>query len=84
MADMHRVDLSSYTVPELEELAWAIGQEIARKRARTRRPGALIERSGPVYRNPGNACETWSGRGKWPAWFKRALAEGRRPQSLLS
>ncbi len=77
------VDLSSYTVPELEELAREVGQEIAKKRARYRRPVALVERSGPLYRNPANECETWGGRGEPPAWFKRALAGGRWPETLL-
>ena len=84
MAERFRVDLSSYTVPELEELAIEIGQAIAKKRARYRWPLPLVERSGPVYRNPANACETWSGRGEMPAWLKQALAKGRRPQTLLS
>lgn len=27
----------------------------------------------PKYRNPSNAAETWSGRGRQPAWFAEAL-----------
>ena len=27
----------------------------------------------PKYRNPSNASETWSGRGRQPAWFAKAL-----------
>ncbi len=27
----------------------------------------------PKYRNPDNATQTWSGRGKRPAWFSEAL-----------
>ncbi len=83
MADEHRVDLSSYTVPELEELARDIGQGIAKKRAKYRRSLPLVEGSGPVYRNPANACETWCGRGEPPAWFKHALARGDSPETLL-
>ena len=28
------------------------------------------------YRNPANAADTWSGRGRKPAWFAAALAAG--------
>ena len=83
MADSQRVDLSGYTVPELEELAREIGQGIAKKRARYWRPVKLVEGSGPVDRNPANACETWCGRGEPPAWFKHALARGDSPETLL-
>ncbi|RIL04535.1 MAG: transcriptional regulator [Proteobacteria bacterium] len=31
----------------------------------------------PKYANPANPAEVWAGRGKQPAWVKRALAEGR-------
>ena len=41
--------------------------------------------SGPVapkYRNPNDAGQTWSGRGRQPAWFKAALKKGSKPESL--
>ena len=76
------IDLSSYTVPELERLAKRIGQEIAKKHAVFRRPFPIVERGSPRYRNPANPAETWSGRGEQPGWFKQALASGRRPENL--
>jgi len=36
----------------------------------------------PKYRNPGNPSETWSGRGRQPAWYKEAIAKGKKPASL--
>jgi len=30
----------------------------------------------PMYENPHNASQTWSGKGPRPAWFTDALAEG--------
>ncbi|MEO9823965.1 MAG: H-NS histone family protein [Paracoccaceae bacterium] len=36
----------------------------------------------PKYRNPANAAETWSGRGRQPAWFKAAVAKGKKPESM--
>lgn len=38
----------------------------------------------PKYRNPDNAAQTWSGRGKRPAWFVDALKKkGATAESLL-
>lgn len=37
----------------------------------------------PKYRNPVNAAETWTGRGKQPRWFAGALAQGLREADLL-
>ena len=76
------IDLSSYTVPELERLAKRIGQEISKKQAVFRRQLPIVEGGSPRYRNPANPAETWSGRGEQPGWFKQALASGRRPENL--
>src|SRR3546814_7952636 len=38
----------------------------------------------PKYRNPANATQTWSGRGKRPLWFVQALTKrGTTAESLL-
>lgn len=37
----------------------------------------------PKYRNPGNASQTWTGRGKQPLWVRDALAGGKSLQDLL-
>lgn len=34
------------------------------------------------YKNPADASQTWSGRGRQPAWFKDALAKGKSPKDL--
>ena len=34
------------------------------------------------YANPENASQTWSGRGRQPAWFKAAMAAGKEPESM--
>ncbi len=34
------------------------------------------------YRNPANAAETWSGRGRQPGWYKAAVAKGKKPESM--
>lgn len=37
----------------------------------------------PKYRNPGNPQETWTGRGKAPAWLVKLEAEGGRREDCL-
>lgn len=34
------------------------------------------------YANPANPAETWSGRGRQPAWYKEAIAAGKKPESM--
>jgi len=34
------------------------------------------------YSNPDNASDTWSGRGRQPAWYKAAMADGKTPESM--
>ncbi len=39
--------------------------------------------SPPKYRHPENPAQTWSGRGRKPAWFVAALENGMTPDDLL-
>lgn len=34
------------------------------------------------YANPANPSETWSGRGRQPAWYKDAISAGKKPDSM--
>lgn len=34
------------------------------------------------YRNPENPEQTWTGKGRQPAWFKEALSEGVDPAEM--
>ncbi len=38
--------------------------------------------SAPKYRNPDNADQTWTGKGRQPDWFKKALAAGKTPDAM--
>jgi len=38
--------------------------------------GKVQAKNPPKYRNPENADQTWSGRGRKPAWFNAAEASG--------
>lgn len=47
--------------------------------------GSVRAKSGPVavqYRNPENASEQWTGRGRQPNWIKAALETGRTLDAL--
>jgi DNA-binding protein H-NS len=48
-------------------------------RGKTKRSTGTVA---PKYRNPGNAEQTWSGRGKRPRWFNDALAAGKKEKDL--
>lgn len=36
----------------------------------------------PMYANPENSEQTWSGRGARPKWFKKALEEGKSADDM--
>lgn len=36
----------------------------------------------PKYRNPEDFSQTWTGRGRRPAWFEDALSKGLSPEDL--
>jgi len=44
--------------------------------------GRKLGKVAPKYRNPGNAAETWSGRGKQPRWLAALTAQGRKPEEF--
>ena len=77
---MKKFDFSLFTDRQLGVLSEQVKAEIAHRRELAsrlmRNRGGLVEGSGPRYRNPQNAAETWSGRGKRPAWIEAALAQG--------
>lgn len=38
----------------------------------------------PKYKNPEDSSETWSGRGRQPEWYKKAIASGKSPQDMVA
>jgi len=38
--------------------------------------------SAPKYKNPDDATQTWTGKGRQPTWFKAAIAAGKSPDDL--
>lgn len=49
-------------------------------------PGVAVvkENAGPSYRNPANAAETWTGRGRKPKWVIEWLDAGKSLEDLLA
>jgi DNA-binding protein H-NS len=62
-----------YTIEEL--FGGAAPAPGARKAAGAR--GRKLGKVAPKYRNPANARETWTGRGKQPRWLATYTAQGR-------
>jgi DNA-binding protein H-NS len=69
------------TLKEASRLAAEVGFEVTFSKvgkagdakAKLQSPRAKVA---PKYRNPDNAEETWTGRGRQPKWVQAALAEG--------
>lgn len=39
-------------------------------------------KSAPKYANPENSDQTWTGRGRQPAWYREAIGAGTDPSAL--
>ena len=39
-------------------------------------------KSAPKFRNPENADQTWTGKGRQPDWYKTAVANGVDPETM--
>ena len=70
---------------EIEKLAEQRGlslEEVIGVRVKKGRVKKGRAKATPKYRNPKDAEQTWSGRGKHPAWVKEALAAGQELEDL--
>ena len=76
-----------YTIAELFGGAASKGATPAAaapaKPARKSTKGYKLGKVAPKYRNPGNAEETWAGRGKPPRWLAVQLEQGRKLEDFL-
>lgn len=66
-----------YTIEELFGTASASASSRAGKTAAPARAGRKLGKVAPKYRNPENAKETWTGRGKQPRWLAALISKGR-------
>lgn len=55
----------------------------AEKQRRKTTKGRSLGKVAPKYRNPANAKETWTGRGKQPRWLAAETAKGRKLDEFL-
>lgn len=65
---------------ELEAKAAELGFSLSEL---TGQPGRKAKVNPPKYRNSEDATQTWSGRGRQPAWIKDALARGESLDAFL-
>lgn len=49
------------------------------KRAKSKKPKV---KSKPMYANPADKSQTWTGKGRQPNWFREAVGGGTAPDSL--
>ncbi len=61
-----------------KEMGFTLAQLVDSSKSKKRRAAAVAK-----YGNPENSAETWSGRGRRPAWFTAALAAGKSESELL-
>lgn len=72
----------------IEELFGDAAAPRARKTAKvakapSKTAGRKLGKVAPKYRNPANAKETWSGRGKQPRWLAELTAKGKKVEDYL-
>ena len=59
------------------------GAKAAPKARKAAGPRKAAKKVAPKYRNPANAKETWTGRGKQPRWMAALTAKGKKPEDFL-
>ncbi len=67
---------------QMKALAAGIGMTIDEALAGDKRPKSKRGQVKPKYKNPDNPSETWSGRGKKPAWVQQAIQQGKTLEDL--
>lgn len=85
-AQIRQVELRKEKVVKLREKVHAMLKaegysfdDIFGARGKGKRAGVPVA---PKYRNPADAAQTWSGRGKRPRWFNDALKAGKKEKDL--
>lgn len=71
-----------YTLQELYGDAIAATASPKQARRKTTRLGTTKRKIAPKYRNPNNAEETWTGRGRQPLWFVALIESGKTREDL--
>jgi DNA-binding protein H-NS len=66
-----------FSLAELTGGSGKVGRAAGGTKRASRTAAAPSAPSEAKYRNPDDATQTWSGRGRRPAWVNEALAQGR-------
>ena len=67
----------------LSELTSEAIEAPARTRAKSSKPKAAKKSSSPAkYANPSDKSQTWTGKGRQPAWYKAAIEAGIDPKKM--
>lgn len=74
---------AGYTIAELFGGAATVRSVKGARKARTSTKGRKLGKVAPKYRNPANAKETWSGRGKHPRWMAALIKKGKKAEDFL-
>jgi DNA-binding protein H-NS len=82
VSNLKPFDFSLFSDKHLTDLEAQLREEMKRRLKLVQSYRELSERGGPVYRNPSNSAETWTGRGRQPKWVREALARGLRLEDL--
>ncbi|RNF84337.1 H-NS family nucleoid-associated regulatory protein [Montanilutibacter psychrotolerans] len=72
-----------YTVAELFGNAGAAARAPRSASPAAKKPRKATSKVAPKYRNPENASETWTGRGKQPRWLAAHTGAGRSLAEFL-
>lgn len=72
-----------YSIAELFGGAGTGSAAKAPAKPRTTTAGRKLGKVAVKYRNPANAKETWTGRGKQPRWLATETAKGRKLDEFL-
>lgn len=65
-----------FSLEELDDDAAAKGKQRKRK---NKSPKPL---SKPMYANPADSSQTWTGKGRQPNWYRAAIEKGISPESM--
>ena len=68
---------------ELKELAKSKGFEFDELFGNGSKPAKEKKSVPPKYRNPADSLQTWTGRGRMPAWMRDALDSGANKDDFL-
>ena len=75
--------VEGYSIEELFGAAPAPRARKAATRAPSKTAGRKLGKVAPKYRNPANAKETWTGRGKQPRWLAELTSKGKKVEEFL-